>query len=369
MNSHQAPPYDAVLLASYGGPESQEEVIPFLQRATAGRGVPPERLEEVAQHYRALGGVSPINAQNRALIAALTAELDTRGISVPILLGNRNSAPFFADVLKELYANGARRVLALATSVYSSYSSCRQYREDLAAGLAAAGLAGKLDLVKVRPYYDRAGFAAASASLLVRALEEVEDFGNTVVMFTTHSIPHAMAMTAGPRHTPDPAANRYTAQHLEVAKSCIAEATRVLDGPTLTWRLVYQSRSGPARVPWLEPDVNDALREEAAAGTQRVILAPIGFVSDHVEVIWDLDTEARATAMQLGIELTRIPTVGTHPVFVSGLADLLTAHLESTRDQPGEAWQGYCSDNCCLAPARPGRNAAAPLPTVPGATA
>lgn len=360
--------YDAILFASYGGPESQDEVIPFLRRATAGRDVPAERLEEVGAHYRALGGLSPINAQNRALTAALREDLAARGLALPVVLGNRNSPPFFADVLRDLYQAGHRRVLALATSAYSSYSSCRQYREDLAAALAQADLIDRLAVVKVRPFYDRAGFIAANAELITSALRTA-DPASTVIMFTTHSIPHSMAVTAGPSLATDVVANRYTRQHLEVAAACIAEAERALGFPPPRWRLVYQSRSGPPRVPWLAPDVNDAVREEAALGTRRALLAPIGFVSDHVEVIWDLDTEAQRTAQAVGIELIRVPTVGTHPLFVRGLADLLAAHLKAPGDHAAGGWREYCSQQCCLAPNRPGRPSSEPLPVVAGVSA
>ncbi|MGV1005026.1 MAG: ferrochelatase [Candidatus Nanopelagicales bacterium] len=370
--------FDAILIASYGGPESQEEVIPFLQRATAGRGIPVERLEEVGEHYRALGGVSPINAQNRALIAALEPALAARGIDLPVKLGNRNSQPFLADSVRELHAAGARNLLALATSVYSSYSSCRQYREDLARALAETGLTGEVTITKARPLVAAgsvggAAFTATNAELLIAAVEQIPaaELSAARIMFTTHSIPHSMARSAGPQPVADPADNLYTAQHLQVARECLAElATAVPAAAELPWSLVYQSRSGPPQMPWLEPDVNDAIRQAAAAGTRHIVLAPIGFISDHVEVIWDLDNEAAATAAEVGVELIRVPTVGTHPRFVAGLADL----VEELVNAPGDevAAVGLCSEGCCLAPTRPGRPGAPPvgpvepLPTVAG---
>ncbi|MGB8021870.1 MAG: ferrochelatase [Candidatus Nanopelagicales bacterium] len=347
--------YDVILLASFGGPEGPDDVMPFLERVTAGRGVPPERLEEVAHHYLALGGVSPINAQNRALIEALRAELDNRGVRVPIVLGNRNSEPFFDSVLTGLHDAGHRRVLALATSAYPSYSGCRQYREDLGMALERTALADKLEIVKVRPYFDRAGFIQASAELLAQALAAIDPSVATI-LFTTHSLPAAMAATSGPPDARD-ARGLYVSSHLAVAEAVAVGAAQRLGRPSPPrWRLVYQSRSGPPQVPWLEPDINDALREEAAAGCRTAVVAPVGFISDHVEVIWDLDAEARQTCAGLGIQMVRVPTAGTHPTFVAGLADLVVAHLEAADGRGGCApVTGLCSDGCCpnLRVARP----------------
>jgi protoporphyrin/coproporphyrin ferrochelatase len=348
---------DAVLIASFGGPEGPEEVMPFLERVAAGRGIPRARLEEVGQHYLRMGGRSPINEQNRALVAALRAELASRGVDVPVVLANRNSPPFFDDVLRDLHDAGHRRVLALATSMYSAYSSCRQYREDLAAALESTGLVGKLDVVKARPGYDRTDFIAANAALLSDALTGQAHEGLTV-MFTTHSIPVADAQASGPASS-TAESDVYSAQHHEVARAVIAAA----GAESLPWRLVYQSRSGPPHIPWLEPDVNDALHEEAEAGTRTVVLVPIGFVSDHVEVIWDLDTEARQTAADLGLDLVRVPTVGTHPVFVAGLADHVQALLAASGDKAADTgWAGFCAADCCV-------NRQGERPTVAGVSA
>lgn len=351
--------YDAVLIASFGGPEGPAEIMPFLERVAAGRNIPADRLEAVHQHYLRMGGSSPINAQNRALVAALAAELDTRGVHLPLALANRNSPPFFADVLTDLHAAGHRRVLAIATSMYSSYSSCRQYREDLAAALGSTGL--DLDVVKVRPGYDRSRFVETTATLLAEALGERDRTGLRV-LFTTHSIPLVDARASGPGPDSPDGADTYSAQHRDVARA-VVDAVAAHDGrPPLDWRLVYQSRSGPPHVPWLEPDVNDALREEAAAGTTAVVLAPIGFVSDHIEVMWDLDTDARATTTELGLEMIRLATVGTHPTFVAGLADQVEAHLAAGRDLAPAAWAGFCGPDCCT-------NPRVDLPTVPGVSA
>ena len=357
--------YDAVLLLGFGGPEAPDEVRPFLEMVTAGRGIPPERLDEVGHHYVALGGVSPINAQNRALRAALAAALDAREHPIPVVLANRNSPPFVKDVLAELADSGAHRLLALATSAYSSYSSCRQYRQDV--GAALAGFPG-LDIVKVPPFPDLPGFAEAAADALVPVLAEAGR--RPYILVTTHSIPLSMARTSGPedRWPADPGApGTYVTQHLAVAEAAVTLAAQRAGVEVPPWRLVFQSRSGPPAMPWLEPDVNDVLAELAAAGVRDVVAAPMGFLSDHVEVVWDLDTEAAATADALGIRFTRVPTVGTHPAFVTGLADLIIRHLGATA--PRSPGQGeLCFGNCCPPQSRPG----APVdnrPTIEGVVA
>jgi protoporphyrin/coproporphyrin ferrochelatase len=344
--------FDSLLLASFGGPEGPDEVMPFLERVTAGRGVPRERLEEVSHHYLALGGVSPINEQNRELIAALRAELDARGIDLPLYWGNRNSAPFFADTLREMSEAGHERVLALATSAYSSYSGCRQYRENLATARAEAGLDGAMEIAKVHPFYELEGFVGPFRRDVHDALHKLRDAGladdQLTVLFTTHSIPTAMGVGSGPdadRSAELP--GLYERQHLAVAQKIM------VDSP-ITWRLVFQSRSGPPQVPWLEPDVNDALRESAQDGVRGVVIAPIGFISDHVEVVWDLDHEARETAAELGIEMIRVPTPGIDPEFVSALVDSMIEAL-TTDMKPTK----LCTTTCCA-------NLRAALPTVPG---
>lgn len=345
---------DAILLASFGGPEGPDEVMPFLERVTAGRGVPRERLEVVAEHYLALGGVSPINAQNRLLLAALRAELDRRGIELPIFWGNRNSAPFFTDAVRDAHAAGCRSILALATSAYSSYSGCRQYRENIAVALAQSGLEGDLDVVKLLPYYARDGFVQPFAGGVRAALAALEARGvredDMVVLFTTHSIPTSMALGSGPDEgRPTELPGRYEQQHLEVA-------ARVMTDLDVPWRLVFQSRSGPPQVPWLEPDINDAIREEAEAGRRAVVVAPIGFVSDHVEVVWDLDHEGAATAAEVGIEMVRVPTPGIDPDFVAALGDAIQEAVDGVIPT-----SGLCSATCCA-------NARGEQPTIPGLT-
>ena len=351
-------PYDAVLLLGFGGPEAPDEVLPFLRRVTAGKGIPDARLEEVGRHYHLFGGRSPINDQNRALIAALRRELDARGVDTPIVWGNRNSEPFIDDALREADAAGHRRLVALTTSAYSSYSSCRQYRENLADALATVadeGVAVKVD--KVAQYAARPGFADAYLALLVEALRECADVPDErlALLFVTHSIPDAMDETSGPG---DGEGNLYRRQHLALASRLTERANAAL-GRDLVGELVYCSRSGPPSQPWLEPDVNDRIEELAAAGTTTVVAVPIGFVSDHMEVVYDLDTEARATADEHGVTLVRVPTVGTHPLFVTDLVDALLeraaeARGETVPDFPGRM-PSVCAAGCCpnLRTARP----------------
>jgi ferrochelatase len=351
-------PYDAILLVSFGGPEAPDEVMPFLRRVTSGRGIPDERLVEVGQHYYHFGGRSPINDQNRALLAALRAELDTRGEEIPVLWGNRNSAPFITDALREAYAAGHRRVVAVTTSAYSSYSSCRQYRENLAdavAQLAEDGIDIMVD--KIAPYAPRPGFQQANLERLVesmRALDGAPD-AEVALLFVTHSIPTAMDETSGPG---DGDGDLYQRQHLALASALTEQSNEVL-GRDLTGELVFCSRSGPPSQPWLEPDVNDRIKELAGEGVRAVVLAPIGFVSDHMEVVYDLDTEAAETAEGAGVRLIRVPTVGTLPAFVRDLVDAVEdraaeARGEAVPDFPGRM-PSVCAPGCCpnLRAARP----------------
>ncbi len=357
--------YDAILLLGFGGPESLAEVRPFLERVTAGRGIPPERLDEVGRHYVLLGGVSPLNAQNRALRDELAASLEGLGLEVPVILANRNSPPFVADVLDSLVAGGHHRVLAVATSAYSSYSSCRQYREDVGVALAD-GHGVALDVVKVPPFAELGWFADAVADLMAPVL--AEPGRRPHVLATTHSIPRSMARTSGPEAgwpapaSPEP--GRYVRQHLDVAESALTTAAARAGVPVPPWRLVYQSRSGSPATPWLEPDIDDALAELAAEGVDDVVVVPIGFLSDHVEVIWDLDTQAAETAQRLGQRFTRVPTVGTNPRFIHSLSKHVAASLASSSARgpgPGE----MCFGACCPPPSRPGAAVSLP-PTMEG---
>lgn len=318
--------YDAILLAGFGGPEGPDDVMPFLRTVTRGRGVPDERLADVAQHYLALGGRSPINEHNRALRRELDEELRRRGHDVPVLWGNRNWQPYLADAVRRADRAGHSSLLGVATSAYSSYSSCRQYREDFAAALIAADAVGRVRIDKVRPYYDLPGFLAPFTDGLSAAVTEARANGlgpqDLAVVFTTHSIPAAMADASGT----DSDGALYVTQHLAACAAVTAAAGERL-GVGLDWQLAYQSRSGPARIPWLEPDVNDVIAGAATSGARGVIVVPIGFVSDHVEVIWDLDTEARSTAAQHALWFRRVATPGTDHRFVAGLADLIVERL------------------------------------------
>jgi ferrochelatase len=351
--------YDAILLASFGGPEGQDDVIPFLRNVTRGRGIPDERLEEVSHHYRKNGGISPINAQNRALKAALEAELAARNIELPVLWGNRNWDPYIPEVLQGAYDAGHRRLLMVTTSAYSSYSSCRQYREDIGMALTETGLDGLLAVDKVRQYFDHPGFVepfiegtAASLAKVKAALAAAGKAEDSVhVMFATHSIPTRDAEASGRselelREFAENSA--YVAQHLAAAEAVMARVD-----PAQDWSLVYQSRSGAPHVPWLEPDINDALAELAAAGTQGVVVVPLGFVSDHMEVLWDLDTEAAETCAELGLAFDRAPTPGTHQKFVTGLVDMICERTieNNIAERPAMTklgpWYDVCNPGCC----------------------
>ena len=357
-------PYDAVLLVSFGGPEGPEEVLPFLENVTRGRGIPRERLAQVGEHYHLFGGRSPINEQCRTLLAALGTELAGRGLDVPLYWGNRNSEPFLAGEFRRLEAAGHRRVLAVVTSAYPSYSSCRQYRENLYD--AADGTSVQID--RIRHYADHPGFVTASVDATLAALDRLGDAATGArLVFVTHSIPATMAETAGPE--PRTGTGSYVDWHRAVA----AEVTRqvsVRRAGELGHDLVYCSRSGPPTQPWLEPDVNDHLQDLHARGVGGVVLVPIGFISDHMEVIYDLDTEAMATAGELGLPCERAATAGVHPAFVSGLVDLMLERAAAERgqdpDRPvaGDGVVGWyaCAATCCPNLREPGRPALVQMP-------
>jgi ferrochelatase len=344
--------YDAIVLAGFGGPEGQDDVIPFLRNVTRGRGIPDERLEEVAHHYRHFGGVSPINAQNRALKAAIEAELASRGVELPVLWGNRNWEPYLRDALQEAADRGFTRVLGLATSAYSSYSSCRQYREDFASALEQTGLGGTLHIDKVRQYFDHPGFVEPFVDGVRTAVAELVERGIDTrairILFSTHSIPSGDAERSGPRDRDFGEGGAYAAQHRAVAEVVVREA-----GTDIPWKLVYQSRSGAPTQAWLEPDVNEVIAGLPGEGIEAVIIVPLGFVSDHMEVLWDLDTEATETAERLGLEVIRTPTPGTHPAFVRGLVDLVLERVDDTPQQERPAltglgpWYDVCRPGCC----------------------
>ncbi|WP_022871813.1 ferrochelatase [Nesterenkonia alba] len=332
--------YDAILLASFGGPEGQEDVIPFLRNVTRGKNIPDERLEEVATHYRANGGVSPINQQNRDLKAALEAELAARQIDLPMYWGNRNWDPYFADVFQQMHADGHRKILVLVTSAYAGYSSNDQYLEDFERDLQASGLQGELQLVKVRQFFYDKAFTRPNEEFLATGVQDVraqleaagKPQGRIKVLFVTHSIPTAVAERQGPARIKEVyGTDVYTAQHQAVADYLMdaVEPARGLD-----YQVVFQSRSGDPRTPWLEPDINDQITDDAEAGYAGVVVVPFGFVSDHMEVIWDLDTEAKETAEEKGLAFYRAATTGTHQEFVSGLVDIMGEYITGADGQP-----------------------------------
>ncbi|KRV51427.1 ferrochelatase [Wenjunlia vitaminophila] len=364
-------PYDALLLLSFGGPEGPQDVIPFLENVTRGRGIPRERLAEVGEHYYRFGGVSPINEQCRELLTALRADFLDHGLELPVYWGNRNWRPYLVDTLREMVGDGVRRVLTLTTSAYASYSGCRQYRENLADALAMLAAEGHPELTvdKLRHYFNHPGFVEPMIDSTLAALgelpEELRDRAHLV--FTTHSIPTAAAGTSGPTDEHgDPGV--YVTEHRDVADLVargVAEATGVAGRP---WELVYQSRSGAAHVPWLEPDVCDHLEALGEAGAVAAVMVPIGFVSDHMEVRYDLDTEATAKAADLDLPVTRARTVGAHPGFVAAVRQLVLERAAAERgEQPSRPALGalgpshdICPLGCCPNP-RARRPAAAGL--------
>lgn len=348
-------PYDAVLLVSFGGPEGPDEVIPFLERVTAGRGIPAERLREVSRHYfDHFDGVSPINAANRQLLADLRDEFQRRGWTQPIRWGNRNAAPFLSEALTELSALGARRVVAVLTSAYPSYSSCRQYRENLHDAVAEFS---EIELDVVTPYAHRQAFANAQAAAVVAAVQQIAGDDAPRLLFVTHSIPDVMNENSGPT------GGAYQRWHQQLADRLTAEVSTQL-GRQLVGEVVYCSRSGPPQMPWLEPDINDRITELAAAGQTAVVAVPFGFISDHVEVAYDLDIEAAATAQHVGVRFVRAASVGTSPAFVAGLCDALGDRAAVARQEPvataliadGEFWS-TCAVNCCPNSRQPQRPA------------
>lgn len=329
------PSFDSLLVVSFGGPEGMDDVIPFLENVLRGRNVPRERLLQVAKHYELFGGVSPINEQNRQLIAALKKELDIKGPALPIYFGNRNWHPLLADTLRQMRDDGIKNALAFVTSAYSSYSSCRQYLENIA---EARGVVGEdaPRVEKIRAFYNHPLFIQANVENVRAALQKIaaEQRTNAQLVFTAHSIPISMAKNCD-----------YEAQLGETSR-LIAAALGVEQ-----WRLVFQSRSGSPAQPWLGPDICDYLQELSAAGATDVVVAPIGFLSDHMEIIYDLDTEAKALSGELGLNMIRAATAGTHPMFVEMIRELIMERLEATSPR---RFLGYdvprgdaCRPDCC----------------------
>ena len=344
-------PFDALLLVSFGGPEGPEDVVPFLENVTRGRGIPRERLEEVGKHYSLFGGRSPINDLNRDLLAAIRADLAEAGIDLPVYWGNRNWDPYLRDTLAQMAADGVTRAACFMTSAYSSWSSCRQYRENLFD--AVDGLAGAPVLDKLRHYFNHPGFVEPVVDATLAALADLPDDvrRGAHVAFVTHSIPTAMNDTSGP------VGGAYLEQHLSVAAEVARQVTEET-GVEHPWELVFCSRSGSPHVPWLEPDVNDHLETLHAAGAPAVVMVPVGFVSDHMEVVYDLDTEALATAERLGLPARRAATAGTDPRFVAMVRDLLLERAVVERGEDVvrasvgslEALWDRCPVGCCANP-------------------
>lgn len=330
------PTYDAFLLVSFGGPERREDVLPFLENVLRGRNVPRERMLEVAEHYYHFDGVSPINAQNRALLAALQAEFDSAGLKLPLYFGNRNWHPLLPDTLRQMQAAGVQRAIALFTSAFSSYSGCRQYRENIAFAQAEVG-EGAPQVDKLRAFFNHPGFIDPMIERTEAALAQIPAArrAGAHLLFSAHSIPLSMAR------------NCAYETHFRESSRLVAEAL----GHT-NWRLVYQSRSGPPSQAWLEPDVGDALVEIANSGSKDIVVVPIGFVSDHMEVLFDLDEEAQQKATTLGLNLVRAGTVGTHPRFVRMIRELVEERLSDNPQRPALGPLGpshdVCQVDCCL---------------------
>jgi len=314
---------DAVLIVSFGGPEGMDEVMPFLENVLRGRNVPRERMLEVAHHYELFNGVSPINAQNRALIAALQETFKASGPDLPIYWGNRNWHPLLADTMRQMSADGVRHALAFFTSAYSSYSSCRQYREDIATAQAEVG-PGAPQVSLLRKFYNHPGFIQPNVDHVRAALDTIPH--------ERHSIPDSMARNCA-----------YEAQLME-ASQLVAEGVTLSD-----WQLVYQSRSGAPGQPWLGPDIKEHLNTLKAHGITDVVVAPIGFISDHLEVRYDLDVEAHQLADQLGLNMVRAATVSTHPLFISMIQELIVERMTNASDRPYMGTHGPldCAVDCC----------------------
>jgi ferrochelatase len=343
--------YDAILIVGFGGPERREDVLPFLENVTRGRNVPRERLLEVARHYDHFDGISPINAQVRALIAALRAELDHHGITLPIFWGNRNWHPMLADVLVEMTAAGINQVLAVVLAAYSSYSSCRQYLEDIDRARAAVGPAAPW-IDKVRVFYDHPGFIAANVERVRATLADTPPDRREMVhlAFTAHSIPLAMA--------------RNCSYEQQLRETCRLVAAEVGMEP-MRWALVYQSRSGRTDDPWLEPDILDHIKDLHRRGVKHVLIHPIGFLSDHLEVLYDLDVAAQHRCDDLGLTMSRSQTVGTDVRFVGMLRELIEERIGTVPQlgrrlaSSGGPRHEVCPATCCLPPGQ--------LPAPPGA--
>jgi protoporphyrin/coproporphyrin ferrochelatase len=341
--------YDALLLVSFGGPEGRDDVVPFLRNVTRGRDIPDERLRVVGQHYFHFDGVSPINAQNRSLLAAIEHAGRGRGMDLPVYWGNRNWDPTLGEVVAQMSADGVGRALAFFTSAFSSYSGCRQYRENLADALSGAD-AGHLLIDRIGPYWNHAGFLEPFVDATVAAVGEIPEPLRRAarLLFSTHSLPLQLAETSGAH------GGAYVAEHRRAA-GWVAEQVRERTGVDRAWELVFQSRSGAPHQPWLEPDVGDRAVELHAAGVPAVVVVPLGFVSDHMEVRWDLDVQARQQAEAVGLAYSRAATPGCDPRFVDMVLALVQERLDDVpvdqrvRVLPPAA-PDRCAPGCCPNP-------------------
>ncbi|HEY2059850.1 MAG TPA: ferrochelatase [Amycolatopsis sp.] len=327
--------YDALLWLSFGGPEGPDEVMPFLENVTRGRGVPRERLLEVAEHYQHFGGVSPINRLNRSAIAAVEKQLAAEGVELPVRFGNRNWHPMVEQTLAEMKADGVRRALVFPTSAYGGYSACRQYDEDIERARAAVG-EGAPDLVKLRQFFDHPLFVSAVADAVRAAHTRLGERPGTRTVFTAHSVPVSADKAAGP---PSDGGYRYSQQIAEAARLVAAEAG------IAEYDVVWQSRSGPPQVPWLEPDIVDHIDALHEQGVEAVVVSPIGFVSDHLEVIWDLDNEAAERAAGYGMDFARAATPDSDPRFAELVVELIREHLE---DAPARKLSEFPAAGCTV---------------------
>lgn len=345
--------YDALLVLSFGGPEGMDDVMPFLENVLRGRNVPRERMMEVAHHYEIFGGVSPINNQNRALISALESEMPKHDIDLPIYWGNRNWHPMLQDTVRRMADDNIKRALVFATSGYSSYSGCRQYREDLAVAQNAVGAEVAPQFDKIRVFYNHPDFIYVNAEAVCEALKQIspDRHAQTRIAFTAHSIPQAMSDNCAYR------------PQLEETCRLVAGEVKRQGFDFRDYKLLYQSRSGAPQTPWLEPDILDYLKELKNAGASDTVIAPVGFISDHLEVLYDLDTEAKALCEQLGLNMIRARTAGTHPRFVSMICELINERVNDSSERRAVGSRppnhDVCPANCCLSGApRP------PLPAV-----
>ena len=341
MEDQLSSTYDAILVVSFGGPEGPQDVLPFLENVLRGKNVPRERMLEVAEHYHHFGGRSPINDQNRALIATLKEELQRLGPHLPVYWGNRNWHPLLPNTVRQMANDGVKRALAFVTSAFGSYSGCRQYLEDIERARQAVGDASPV-IDKIRLFYNHPVFIAVMQDRVQAALQAfpAERRAGVPILYTAHSVPVSMAQ-----------ASPYEEQLREACR-LVSEGIGRQE-----FTLVYQSRSGPPSQPWLEPDVREAIRSLHAAGQHEVVVVPIGFLSDHMEVLYDLDTEAQHLCQELGMTMVRAGTASGHPQFAAMVRELIVERLqpEATARCVGRlgAWPNTCAPDCCPAPRRP----------------